>query len=80
MPAGQQTTFTTVQRDPNGYADLKCSYLLINNAVSGVGAVYAWYDATTNKLWLRNDDNSAWLGGYAPGSPNVLENARAKLF
>ncbi len=78
VPAGAQT-FTTVQRDAGGYADLKCSYLLINNAVSGIGAVYAWYDRTTNKLWLRSDDNNAWLGGYAPGSANTIENSRAKL-
>ena len=78
VPAGAQT-FTTVQRDASGYTDLKCSYLLINDVVSGLGAVYAWYDATTNKLWLRSDDNNAWLGGYAPGSANTLENSRAKL-
>ncbi len=78
VPVGAHT-FTTVQSDANGHADLKCSYLLFNKAVSGAGAVYTWYDRTTNTLWLRDDANNAWLGGYAPGSANTIENSRAKL-
>ena len=79
VPTVQETTFTTVQSDPSGHADLKSSFLLIGSAVSGVGAVYVWYDASENKLYLRNDGDTAWLGGFAPGSANTIENSRVKV-
>jgi hypothetical protein len=79
LPASQPVTFTTVQTDPNGFDDIKASYLLINSTLSGVGAAYAWYDAVEDKLYLRNDANTAWSGGCAPGSTDTIENSRVKL-
>ncbi len=79
LPASQLVTFTTVQTDPNGFDDIKASYILINSTLSGVGAAYAWYDAVANKLYLRNDANTAWSGGCAPGATDTIENSRVKL-
>jgi len=42
-------------------------------------AVYLRYDHAANLMYLRDDANTGWLGGYAPGSSEVLENSRARL-
>ena len=73
------TTITTAQYDPNGFADIRSSYLLINSSFTGLGAVYVWYDAVEDLLYLRNDANTGWLGGFAPGSENIISNGRADL-
>jgi hypothetical protein len=77
--AGQQVSFTTTYTDPNGYADLKENRLLINTSTSSSNCAPLYYDQNSNKLYLRNDTNTAWLGGYAPTSANVIENSYAKL-
>jgi hypothetical protein len=35
------------------------------------------YNAKKHKLWIRSDDGSQWLGGFAPGSDSNLENSQA---
>ncbi len=65
--------------DYNGPGDIKGCYLLVNTALDGRSAVYLWYDAAANRIYLRNDANTAWIGGFAPGSPNVIENAQCKV-
>jgi hypothetical protein len=37
------------------------------------------YNARKDKLWILSDDGSTWLGGYAPGSANTLENSQAQV-
>ena len=54
--------------------------LLVNTAVSGANCFYGYYSQNTNKLYLRNDANTAWLGGYSPGSSYIIENSYAKLY
>jgi hypothetical protein len=78
---GTRTTLTSVALDPNGYADLGMVYLLINTAInSGKNAPYVVYDANTNLLYVRKDDNSGAVGGYTPGSDNIIENSYCKLY
>jgi hypothetical protein len=38
------------------------------------------YDVRNNKLWMRSDDGTAWMGGYAPWSNNTIENRQAKVY
>ena len=35
----------------------------------------SWYSASVNRLYLRNNANTAWLGGFAPGSANTISPA-----
>ncbi len=72
-------TFTTTYADPNGWQNLQLAYLLINTSASGLNCFYTYYNQNTNKLYLRNEPNTAWLGGYAPGSAYTIENSYAKL-
>ncbi|MBF0522504.1 MAG: hypothetical protein HQL24_05540 [Candidatus Omnitrophica bacterium] len=76
----QTFNFTTTYSDADGYSDIKSVYFLISpSSTSLTNCPYLYYDKSANKLYLRNDANTAWLGGYAPGSSNTIENSYAKL-
>jgi uncharacterized repeat protein (TIGR01451 family) len=79
-PTGVTTYFTTTWMDNNGWADLKQCYFHIGDSPSIVGNVTLMYNAAKDKLWLRTDDGSAWIGGSAPGSDNMMENGQAKVY
>src|SRR5205085_1298737 len=69
---GAARSLTAAYQDPNGYGDVASVYLLVNASASAAGALYGWYDAVNNKLYLRNNANSTWLGGFAPGTANTI--------
>ncbi|MFA5272040.1 MAG: SpvB/TcaC N-terminal domain-containing protein [Candidatus Omnitrophota bacterium] len=71
--------FTTYFSDANGWQNIQYAHLLINTSISGSRCFYGYYNQNTNKLYLRDDNNSSWLGGYTPGSSNVIENSYVKL-
>ena len=71
--------FTANYSDLDGWANLKETYLLINTSTSTASAPYLYYNRDTNKLYLRNDANTAWLGGYTPGTNYTISNSYAKL-
>jgi len=78
--ANQIVSFTTTYSDPNGYSNIQYVYFLINTSTSGSNCFYGYYNRSTNKLYLRDNGNGKWLGGYAPGSPGrFIENSYAKL-
>ncbi|MDD5194775.1 MAG: fibronectin type III domain-containing protein [Candidatus Omnitrophica bacterium] len=68
--------FTTAYSDPDGYANIDYVLFLLTD---GSKLVYGYYQQSTNKLYLRNDNDTAWLGGYTPGSANTIENSYGKL-
>lgn len=65
--------------DIDTWINLNKCFLLINTAAAYTNCFYSYYDQNNNKLYLRNDTNTAWLGGYAPGSTNTIENSYVKL-
>ena len=78
VAAPGEVTFTTVQTDLGGGGDIKASYLLINATPDGRNAIYLYYDAVKNQLFLRNDANTAWHGGWRPVR-NTTTTLRADL-
>jgi hypothetical protein len=76
---GQTVSFTTAYSDPDGWMNIQYVHLLINTSVNGANSFYGYYNQNTNKLYLRNDGSTAWLGGYTPGSSNIIENSYVKL-
>jgi uncharacterized repeat protein (TIGR01451 family) len=76
-PTGATTYFTTTWMDADGWEDLKQCYFHIGDGPSIVGNVTLLYNAVKNKLWIRSDDGTMWLGGYAPGSANTMGNSQA---
>ena len=75
----QEVLFTTVYSDQNGCSDIQYVHLLINASISGSSGFLGYYIQATNKIYIMNDSGSSWLGGYAPGSTNVIENSYCKL-
>jgi hypothetical protein len=71
--------FITTYSDPDGWQNIQYVYFLINISTSGINCPYFYYNQNTNKIYVRNDANTAWLGGYAPGIAIVIENSYAKL-
>jgi uncharacterized repeat protein (TIGR01451 family) len=78
-PTGATTYFTTTCKDDNGWADLKQCYFHIGADASIVGNVTLLYNAVKDRLWLRSDDGSTWLGGCEPGTEGTIENSQAIL-
>lgn len=77
--ANTQQFFTTTFLDPDGWQNIRYGYLHINRSRLKKNCFYAYYDAETNLLYLRSDNNWSWLGGFPPGSSNVIENSYASL-
>jgi hypothetical protein len=79
-PYATQRVFVTADfSDPDGAADIKDTYLLTNANFDPKNCLYARYDAEENKLYLRDETDTAWLGGFAPGSANNIDNKYARL-
>ncbi len=75
----QAVSFTTTYSDPDGWQNIKQCYLLINNSIAFRNCFYGYYDQNTGKLYLRNDANTVWLGGYIPGSSSIIQNSYVSL-
>ena len=73
-------TFTAVYSDSHGYSTLRSCYLLINPTSSCLKAAYVRYDPVTNKLYMRNDGNTTWMGGFAPGANGTVANGYARIY
>lgn len=75
----QPVTFTTTFTDDNGWQNIQYVNLIINTEAVGNNCFYGYYNQNTNKLYIRNDANTAWLGGFSPGDYMTIENSYAKL-
>ncbi len=80
LPVDSTTTVTSVYRDLNGFGDLRKCYLLINYSLLQTNAVLVFYDAGSNRVYLKNDANTSWGTGYFPGTDIVLSNSQCEVF
>jgi len=76
---GQKVELVTVVDDPDGIADLKLVYFVVNNYVSFADGVAMAYNLEVNKMVIRNDANTGWIVGGAPGTGGDLNTGRATL-
>ena len=82
--SGQSTSsetalFTATYTDNNGWQDILEALLLINDKTNNKNCFYGSYNRKTNKLCLRDNADSKWLGSFTPGSTKIIENSYAKL-
>jgi len=77
--ANIQQIFTTTYSDPSGWKHIQYGYFIINTTTAGANCFYASYNQNANKLYLKDDSGTTWLGGFTPGSSNTIENSYAKL-
>jgi hypothetical protein len=77
--ANQETTISMSVVDTDGRDDIVNAHIFVNNTFNTKNCFYGYYDKAANKLYLRNDANTAWLGGFSPGSANIIENSYCSL-
>jgi hypothetical protein len=77
--AGVATAFITSWSDTDGWEDLKQCYFHVGHGQSLKNDLLLLYHAQKDKLYIRSDDDTDWLGGFAPGSANILENSQAQV-
>ncbi len=65
--------------NPDGWQAIAAADLLINHDVNPAYGVYLRYDQEDDLLYLADDLGAAWLGGYAPGSPNTIANGQVTV-
>ena len=75
-----KTSLASLYTDPAGYSDIKNCSLMINTGATTTGAGYFFYDAVNNLLYLRSTADDAFIGGYEPGSANVIYNGNIILY
>ena len=76
----QTQLFTTTWLDPDGWQDLSRCYFHIGATPDLQNNVTLLYNVEKNKLWIRSDDGTSWWGGFAPGSPDTLENQQGLVY
>ncbi|MCU0666101.1 MAG: hypothetical protein MUF05_03290 [Candidatus Omnitrophica bacterium] len=72
-------TYLTIYSDPDGWQNLNNACLLILDATTNAYIGYFYYNQNTNRIYLRNDTNSAWLGGVIPGAEAIIQNSFVSL-
>lgn len=78
--AGQGTYFTTTWSDLDSWADLKSCVFAVGSTPGMADKALLYYDVPEGKLYIRSDDGSRWMGGFEPGSSNILENSQCKVY
>ncbi len=71
--------FTAKYADENGASDITAAHFLVNTSTNTANALYVYYNAANNKLYLRNDAGTAFIGGFVPGSNNTISNSQGSL-
>jgi len=75
-----KTALTSIYSDASGSSNLTSVYLLVNPTASGLKAAYFRYDPVANKLYVRNDGDTSWMGGFAPGANGTVASGYCRLY
>ncbi|MCG2767070.1 MAG: hypothetical protein L6435_01635 [Anaerolineae bacterium] len=51
----------------------------IGQDFSAADGFLAYYDRPADRVYLSDDEGTGWIGGFAPGSAQTIENSRAIL-
>jgi hypothetical protein len=68
--------FTGTFSDPEGGETIARAEMLINHGPYGAYGVHVRYDVLEDRVYLRDDLGTTWLGGYAAGTGNTIENGQ----
>ena len=67
--------FTTKVECEDSWKDIDKIMLILNTNSHGNRCFYGYYSLESNNLYLRDDLNYNWLGGYTVGSFKQIENS-----
>lgn len=77
---GQAATISATYSDQDGSEDIAAAYILVSSgSQSKIYCPYFRYDQTTNLLYLRDNFDTSWVGGFPPGSLNTVINSTVSL-
>lgn len=79
IPSNSLLSIATTYSDENGYKDLQYCYLLIGGGKDLKNSAYFLYDRGTNRLYVRDNGDTRWTGGYHPGEHYRMENGYCVL-
>jgi hypothetical protein len=74
---GQEIEMVATYHDADGFGEITKAHLEIRT--SAETRFRAYYDEGNSSLYVRNSEDTAWIGEYSPGSNLVIENSYAKL-
>lgn len=76
---GSQSQFVLNYSDPDGHSDLANLYFLVNSSTAKTNTCYLKYDVVQDLFFLRDNANSSWGSGVAPGSTTLLSNSQVDV-
>ncbi|MCW5978184.1 MAG: hypothetical protein KIT09_08905 [Bryobacteraceae bacterium] len=76
---GKSQAFQFIYSDADGYQNIQSAWVLFNATTNLATGCYVQYRRDQNKLWLRNDAGTAWLGPVTPGATATLQNTRCSI-
>jgi hypothetical protein len=76
---GLNANLALTYSDPDGFANLTYTYVLINSSLTSQGACYAIYIRTANLIYLLSDDGQTALGPITPGAAGTVENSQCTV-
>lgn len=80
LPVDEWRTITCTYSDADGMENLSLCSLLINNAISNVGAAHFVYSQNTNKFYMKNESGTLIPStGVIRGSATIIESPNAYL-
>ena len=71
--------FTTTYSDPDGWQNIKECFFSISPTSNNNGFFRGYYNRNLNLLYIANDTIKNRIGGFTPGSSNIIENSFVKL-
>ncbi|WP_105483471.1 fibronectin type III domain-containing protein [Abditibacterium utsteinense] len=75
--AGTARAISAIYGDGEGAADIAAAYLRVGTGTTDAAPLDVYYNGLQNLLYLYN--GSAWIGGFAPGSANIISGPRGSV-
>jgi uncharacterized repeat protein (TIGR01451 family) len=76
---GLTQAFTWTVSNPEGYGEIDEVQAIFGATLGGWGRCYIRYSRASNLVYLTDDSEVAWLGGFAPGTHGTANNSRCAV-
>ncbi|MHB0999292.1 MAG: TolB family protein [Armatimonadota bacterium] len=77
---GKTMALKTTYSDPDGYEDIATCHSIVNPTLSEIKSIWLKYDQVNNKLYIRNDAGTTWVGGITPGTAATIQNSQCSVY
>jgi subtilisin family serine protease len=76
---GAGTSFLYLATDQNGATDITSVQILLNGGLGATNACWLYVERASNRVWLRDNGNTSWLGPVTMGSTGALTNGQCTV-